>query len=104
LRIRLSDPIPEKKFGKFLDKGMRHVVVGGELSPSRNFSLRLGFNYQRRKELKVDSKLSTVGICWGFGFRIKQFNLSYSRARYHLAGSPNNITISTNISDFIRKN
>lgn len=98
-----GDPIPEKKFGKFLDKGMRHMVVGGELSPSRNFSLRLGFNYQRRKELKVDSKLSTVGICWGFGFRIKQFNLSYSRARYHLAGSPNNITISTNISDFIRK-
>lgn len=98
-----GDPIPQKKFGKFLDKGMRHIVVGGELIPSKNFSLRLGYNYERRKELKVDSKSSTVGFCWGFGFRIKQFNFSYARARYHLAGSPNTITIATNLTDFIHK-
>ncbi len=99
-----GQPIPPKKLGKFLDKGMRHIVVGGELIPSKNFCLRLGFNYQRRKELKVDSKLSTVGICWGFGFSIKQFNFSFARSRYHLAGSPNTITIATNISDIVHKN
>jgi hypothetical protein len=97
-----GEPIPERKFAKFMDKGMRHIVFGGEIIPSKNFNIRLGFNYQRRKELKVESRLSTVGISWGFGFRIKQFNISFARARYHLAGSPNNITISTNISDFIR--
>jgi hypothetical protein len=99
-----GDPIPPKKFGKFLDKCMRHVVVGTEFIPSKNFSLRFGFNYERRKELEVASKYSTVGICWGFGFRIKQFNLSFARARYHLDGSPNTITISTKISDFTRVN
>jgi hypothetical protein len=83
---------------------MRHVVVGTEFIPSKNFSLRFGFNYERRKELEVASKYSTVGICWGFGFRIKQFNLSFARARYHLDGSPNTITISTKISDFARVN
>jgi len=96
-------PLPPKKLSKFLDKCMRHVVVGGELIPSKNFSLRFGFNYERRKELVVDSKASTVGFCWGFGFRIKQFNLSYARARYHLVGSPNTITIATKLSDFTRK-
>jgi len=98
-----GNPLPEKKLGKFLDKGMRHIVVGGELLPSKNFSIRLGFNYERRKELRVDTKVSTIGFCWGFGFRIKKFNFSYARAAYHLAGSPNHITISTNLSDFIRK-
>jgi hypothetical protein len=97
-------PIPPKKFSKFLDKGMRHIVIGAELIPSKNFSLRLGYNYERREELKVAAKVSTVGFCWGFGMRIRQFNLSYSRARYHLVGSPNIITISTNLSDFVHKN
>lgn len=98
-----GDPLPEKKISKFLDKGMRHVVIGGEFIPSKNFTIRLGYNYQRRKELKVDSKASTVGFCWGFGLRIKKFNFSYSRAAYHLAGSPNYVTISTNISNFTKK-
>jgi len=97
-----GEHLKPKKFAKFMDKGMRHVVFGGEIIPSRNFNIRLGFNYERRKELKVESKLSTVGISWGFGIRIKQFNLSFARARYHLAGSPNTITISTNLSDFTR--
>lgn len=98
-----GEPVPPKKLSKFLDKGMRHVVVGGEIVPSQNFSLRLGFNYQRRKELKVDTRTSTVGISWGFGFRIKKFNFSYARSRYHLAVSPNIITISTRLTDFKRK-
>jgi len=96
-----GEPLSPKKFSTNLDKAMRHVVIGGEISPHKNFNIRLGFNYQRRKELQVDSRLSTVGISWGFGFRIKKFNLSYARARYHLAGSPNHFTITTNISDFI---
>ena len=97
-----GEPLPKKKLGKFLDKGMRHVVVGTEFLPFNFLSLRLGFNYERRKELEVASRLSTVGICWGIGVRIKQFNLSFARARYHLDGSPNTITISTNISDFTK--
>jgi hypothetical protein len=97
-----GEALPEKKFGKFLDKCMRHVVFGGELSPSKNFSLRLGFNYERRKELKVDTKTGTVGFCWGFGFRVKQFHFNYARAAYHLVGSPNHITISTNLSDIFK--
>lgn len=97
-----GEPLPEKKFGKFLDNGMRHIVVGGEFMPSRNFSIRLGYNYQRRKELTVETKTSTVGFCWGFGFRIKQFHFNYARAAYHLAGSPNHITLSTNLSNIFK--
>ena len=79
---------------------MRHIIIAGEFSPSKNFFVRLGYNYQRRQELKVTSKLSTVGFSWGFGLRISRFMFSYARSAYHLAGSPNFITISTNLKDF----
>ncbi|MBN2728782.1 MAG: type IX secretion system protein PorQ [Bacteroidales bacterium] len=94
--------IEENKLSAFSDKLMRHVVIGAELSPSRSFSLRVGYNYQRRQEMVVPTKLSTVGFSWGFGFRLKKLYFSYSRSAYHLAGSPNVITLTTNIGDFIK--
>jgi len=98
-----QEPIPENKFEDFADKLMRHFVIGGELMPFKNFSFRFGYNYHRRQEMKVSTKKGTVGFSWGIGFRIKQFQFNYSRAAYHLAGSPNFITISTNLSGFSRK-
>ncbi len=98
-----NEEIPENKLEDFADKLMRHFVIGGELMPFKNFSVRFGYNYHRRQELKVSTKTSTVGFSWGIGFRIKQFQFNYSRATYHLAGSPNYITISTNLSGFARK-
>ncbi len=90
----------KSKAGEFADKAFRHVVIGGEFVPSRNFSFRLGYNYQRRQEMKVDSKKGTVGFSWGFGFRVSKFNFSYARSAYHLSGSPNMLSIAFNLSDF----
>lgn len=87
----------------FADKFMRHVVLGGEFFIGNNLSLRLGYNYQRRQELKVDTKVSTVGFSWGFGIRVSKFHFSYARSTYHLVGSPNYITIATNLGDFYKK-
>ena len=84
-------------FGK---KVLRHVVVGGEFLPTKNFSVRVGYNYRRRQEMKVDTKRSTVGFSWGIGFRVSKFQFNYSRAAYHLVGSPNYITITTNLNSF----
>ncbi|MCF8308057.1 MAG: type IX secretion system protein PorQ [Bacteroidales bacterium] len=84
----------------FGDKVMRHIVVGGEFMPTNNFTLRVGYNYRRRQEMKIESKLGTVGFSWGIGFRVSKFHFSYSRAAYHLVGSPNYITITTDLSKF----
>lgn len=90
----------KSKAGEFADKAFRHVVIGGEFVPSKNFSFRLGYNYQRRQEMKIDSKHGTVGFSWGFGFRVSKFNFNYARSAYHLTGSPNMLSIAFNLSDF----
>lgn len=85
---------------KFADNLMRHIVVGGELLIGKNFSVRAGYNYGRRQEMKVREKVSTVGFSWGFGFRVAAFHFSYARSAYHLVGSPNFITITANLGYF----
>jgi len=97
-----GDPIPENKYAKFGDNLMRHLIFGVEFIPFENFYLRAGYNYQRRQELKISSRVAMVGFSYGFGIKISKFHLSYGRATYHLAGASNHFSISTNFSSFYK--
>jgi len=86
---------------KFADNLMRHIVVGGEVTIAKVFSIRLGYNYQRRQELKLYERTGLSGFTYGVGFRVKMFNFSYTHATYQ-AGSPNPnyVTIAVNLKGF----
>lgn len=93
----------ERNKTSMLNETFRHLVFGGEFVPSKSFMLRFGFNFKRRQELALENKPGLVGFSWGFGFRVKKFHISYGSARYHLAGSSNHFTITTNLSEYYRK-
>lgn len=78
---------------EFFENMIRHVVVGAELIPHKNFYLSGGFNYQRRRELLTESKISLAGFSWGFGINTSFMNIEFGRATYHLAGSSNHVSI-----------
>lgn len=88
---------PQENFGKQI---MRHLLAGVEVMPSRNFTLRAGYNYHLRQELKLDQKLSTVGFSLGFGVKVKRFRLDYSTTRYHLAGTSSHFSLAINLNRF----
>jgi hypothetical protein len=98
-----GEPIKSSGIDAFADNALRHIVLGGEFIPAKFLSLRIGYNYLRRKEMLVASRPAMVGFSWGFGFNVSKLNFSYSRSAYHLAGSPNYISISTNLSDWGKK-
>jgi hypothetical protein len=81
------------KSSDFFDNALRHMIVGIELIPHKNFYVSVGYNYQRRKELQIDSKVSTVGLSWGFGINTSFLSIGFGRATYHLAGASNNVSI-----------
>lgn len=82
---------------------LSHLILGAEFIPVRNFYLRVGYNYQRRNEMKIREKVSTVGFSWGIGIKISKFHISYSRATLHLAGSTNHFAITTDFDNFFKK-
>lgn len=92
----------KSSIGDFADKAFRHIVIGGEFLPTKNFSIQLGYNYQRRHEMKVETRKGTVGLSWGFGFKISKFSFNYAHSAYHLTGSPNFLSIAVNLSDFVK--
>ena len=79
----------------------RHLIIGGELNPFRkSLFIRGGFNFQRRFDMSLSTYPAMVGFSWGIGFKVLKFCLDYSRATYHLSGTPNNFSFATNLSTF----
>ena len=87
----------------FVNNAMSHIVVGGEFIPAKFLSIRLGYNYLRRKEMTLVTRPGMVGFSWGIGLKVSKFDFSYSRAAYSLTTSPNFISISTNLGDWGKK-
>ena len=69
------------------------------MSIGKNLNLRLGYNYGMRQNMKTPTKKGAVGFSYGVGIKIYKFNISYSRSEMHVHGSPNFITITTNLCD-----
>jgi hypothetical protein len=83
----------------FAKQIMRHAVLGVEVMPSDNFTIRAGYNYQRRQELKFDERVSTVGLSLGFGVKLKRFRFDFATSRFHLAGSSNVFSLAVNLNE-----
>ena len=86
----------------FGTKTLLHLVPNVEILLGRYFHVRAGFDFRRRRELKVDAKGGISGLCFGAGVRVSKFHISYGFAQYHLAGISNTITLATRFNDFRR--
>ena len=80
-------------------KILSHFTIAAELYPfKRIISLRVGYNFQRRYELKPQEKGRAIGLTYGIGVRINRFDINFSRAEYFITGaSPNTLTININL-------
>ncbi len=85
---------------EFGDKLMRHIVIGTEFLLGENVNLRVGYNYRRRQELKIEDKPGMAGFSYGFGFKISRLHFSYGRSIFHLAGPSNHISVTTSLSQW----
>ena len=101
------DPLTGEKNDKkitFAKKLVRHLVINTEILITRNFNVRLGYNFKRRAEMILENKKGMVGLTGGVGIKISKFRLDYARAIYHIKGASNQFTLGFNLSDFKRKN
>ncbi len=90
----------KNKMEKFAKNLFSHVVIAGELSLGKNLDLRFGYNYGLRQNMKSPTAKGAVGFSYGVGINVYKFNISYSRSEMHVHGSPNFLTITTNLDSF----
>ncbi len=78
------------------DNLMRHLIWGLEFTPVKAFYVAFGYDQRKRRELTSTQVGGMAGISWGVGLKISNIEVQYAHNRYHIAGSLNSITLSTN--------
>ena len=75
----------------FLNNALRHFTFGVELFPESAINLRIGYNFRKSQELKLQNVRTFGGISFGFGLKMNKFKLNYAYSKVHTA---------TNVSTF----
>lgn len=70
-------------------------TVGAEISLGKTVKLRIGYDNERRRELKIGSTTGLAGISVGFGFKVSSYKVDYSYSSMGSIGSMNRFGIST---------
>jgi hypothetical protein len=100
-KLITNDPLtglPVKQKVNYFDYAARHIIAGAEISPVKNFAIRIAYDYRKRQELKIDSRPGLVGFSFGIGFKTKKFSFDFGRTQFHRAGASNVFTFTYNIS------
>ncbi len=92
-----GDTIPVKT-SSFFEKLANHFTYQLEILISKNIDLRVGFDYNRRKELALAERSGMAGFSFGAGFHFAKFSLDYGFVIFSRSGFNNAITLSTNLS------
>lgn len=71
----------------FFNNALRHVILGAEFLPGRSFNIRVGYNFRRAEELRIEDRRSFSGISAGIGIRFGKLRFDYSYSRYTLAAN-----------------
>jgi len=86
-----------------VDKVFRHTIWSTEIIIGKYVNVLIGYNHRRRKELKLQSSSSGSGFSYGIMVAINAFEFGFSRATYHVAGASNTFTLTTGLSNIIKK-
>ena len=87
----------KKGFDLILDETLRHLLIGVECFPFKALTLRAGYNYNRRQDMKVDARTGMTGFSFGLGVQLQRFSINYARSMWHLAGASDHFSISVNL-------
>ena len=95
----LEGNVTQEKVG-FLGNAFRHFVIGAELFPESAINLRLGYNFRRAAELKLQNARTFSGISFGFGIKMNKLKFNYAYSKVHSATNASTFSL---IIDFDRR-
>lgn len=74
-------------FSNRADNFFRHITIGTEILLTKNFNLRIAYNYRRQKEMILPDRRGANGLSVGFGFKVKHFGFAYAFTKMAFPGN-----------------
>jgi hypothetical protein len=77
----------------FITNALRHIIIGAELFPESVINLRMGYNFRRAAELKLQEVRTFGGISFGFGVRMNRITFNYAYSKFHTASNSSTFSL-----------
>lgn len=81
---------------KFTER-FKAFTVGAEINLSKVLTLRLGYDNERRSDLKIGTTAGIAGFNIGLGAKVSDYNFNYGYSSLGLVGALHRIGISTSL-------
>jgi hypothetical protein len=85
------------RFGNRSDNFMRHITIGTEILLTKNFNLRIAYNYRRQREMTLPERRGTNGLSFGFSLKVKRFGFAYSFSKMAFPGNSSIFSVSATL-------
>ncbi len=85
-----------EKEDNFTDR-LNKFTFGGELRLSKTIHIRLGYDNERRDELKIGTTAGLAGFHIGVGINVKEYRIDYAMSSLGAIGELHRIGISTSL-------
>ncbi|AUC83799.1 penicillin-binding protein [Polaribacter sp. ALD11] len=83
----------------FIGNTLRHFVLGAELFPESLINVRLGYNFRRAAELKLQNARTFSGISFGFGIKMNRFKFNYAHSKFHSASNVSTFSLEIDLDN-----
>ncbi|MFY9242474.1 MAG: type IX secretion system protein PorQ [Polaribacter sp.] len=90
--IDLEGNITTEEIG-FIGNTLRHFVIGAELFPESLINIRMGYNFRRAAELKLQNVRTFGGISFGFGIQMNRLKFNYAYSKFHSASNASTFSL-----------
>lgn len=83
-----------------VDMAFRHLIVGFEFVPSKNFYLAAAYNHRRHQEMSILGLRSMAGFSFGGGIKLYKFHVGFGTTQIQQGVSTYQFSISTSLNQF----
>ncbi len=77
----------------FVENALRHFIIGAELFPESAINIRVGYNFRRAAELKLQNARTFSGVSFGFGLKMNKFKFNYAYSKFHSAANASTFSL-----------
>lgn len=86
----------KKSFGSIL---VKHLILSNEIILSKNFFIRVGYNFRRAQEMRLPDARPVNGLAFGFEIKVSKLRISYAYSKMSVGGNHNTIGVMLNLKE-----
>jgi len=101
--VKTKNELRREKINDGFNKFGRHLTIGTEMLMSKNFTVRIAYNFRKGMEMALPEVKKANGLSLGFGIKIFKFQLDYAFSKYALNGNVHTIGLTGNMSLLSKK-